>query len=171
MVDWAHAPCMIRTVSQVCNSRRNARRKDTRFSPGSQAGDTLMQCGLVLLLVSASLNWKNSGIPGARSNREVMPWKPSWICFRIFCRFSSRRVCSWTSDHVTAQMSPRLVAAATASFSSRSADMSGSHVMVASGWLRRGLIQAMESDSSKSLCNGSFFASSVCFREFASGAF
>ena len=100
-----------------------------------------------------------------------MPWKPSSIFLWRFCRFSPRRVCSWTSAHVTARMSPRLVAAVTASFSSRSADMSGSHVMVASGRRRPSSIQAMESDSSKSLCKGSFFASSVGFLEFASGAF
>ena len=108
------------------------------------------------IVLSPSLNWKNSRIPGARSNREVMPWKPSSIFFWRFCRFSSRRACSRTSAHVTARMSPRLVAAATTSFSSRSADVSGSHVMVASGRRRRGSIQAMESDSSKSLSKGSF---------------
>ena len=79
-------------------------------------------------------------------------------------------MCSWTSAHVTARILPRLLAAATASVSSRSADMSGTHVKVASGSRRRGSIQAMESDSSKSLCKGKFFESSVGFLEFASGA-
>ena len=80
-------------------------------------------------------------------------------------------MCSRTSAHVTARMSPKMVAAATASFSSRSGDVSGSHVMVASGRRRRGSIQAMESDSSKLLSKGNFFASPVGFLEFASGAF
>ena len=122
-------------------------------------------------VLSPSLNWKNTRMPEARSNREVMPWKPSSIFFLRFCRFSSRRMCSRTSTHVTARMSPRFVAAATASVSSRSADVSGSHVMEASGRRRRGSKQAMESDSSKSLSKGSFFASPVGFLEFASGAF
>ena len=108
-------------------------------------------------VLSPSLNWKNSRIPGASSNREVMPWKPSSIFFRRFCSFSLRRVCSRTSAHITARMSSRLVAAATASVSCRSADVSGSYVMVASGRRRRGSIQGMESDFSKSLSQGNFF--------------
>ena len=100
-----------------------------------------------------------------------MPWKSSSIFVWRFCRLSSRRVCSRTSAQVTTRMSPRLVAAATASFSSRSIYVSGSHVLVLSGRRSRFSIQVMESDSSKSLSKRSFFASTVGFLEFASGAF
>ena len=91
-------------------------------------------------VLNPSLNSRNSSTPGSRTNREGMPRKLSSIFSRRFCRTSSRRVCSRISAHVTAWMSPRSVAAETASFSSRSADLPGYHVMMASRRQLRGSI-------------------------------
>ena len=76
-------------------------------------------------VLSPCLNGKKSRIPGTRSGGEVMPWKKFLIFSWRLCRLSSRRVCSRTSAHLTARMTERSVAAATAS--------SSSHVMVATG--------------------------------------
>ena len=118
-------------------------------------------------IISSSLLWswkqRNSHTPGASSNREVVPRKLSSIFVRQFCRSSSLRVCSRTSAHVKLRLSPRLVAAAAASFSSRSANKSGSHVTMTSGRPRRGSKRAMESDVSKMLYRECFLASTVGF--------